>query len=657
MRRLILLMGFLLLVVLTPAVGAAADEAPAWLQAAAALKPPTYEKDVHAVVLRKEQSVTLSADGRITTTTTFAVRILTREGRGYAVAGEGYVTKTGKVREITAWIIRPNGYVKKYGKDETVDVISDPNDIYNEYRVKSINASDDADAGVVFGYQSISEERPLFNQDLWNFQDRLPTLVSRYSLTLPTGWKATSVAFNHAKIEPSVNGSTYVWELRDLQPIKRETVSPTVRNLAPLVAINYFPAEGGTPSGFKTFETWAQVSRWGTDLHDPQAIPDEAVSAKARALTVNSKTELDRIKAIARFVQGLQYISIDIGVGRGNGYRPHSASQVLAKEYGDCKDKANLMRAMLKALGITAYPVFIFSGDSTLVKEEWPSPTQFNHCIIAVKVNDETEAPTVIQHPTLGRLLIFDATDESTAIGDLPDHEQGSLALIVAGDAGALLRMPILAPGLSQLDRQTDVVLASDGSITANLKERSIGQTAVDERRAFRQLSTTAYKGMIENWVTRGASGAKVSRLLPTDDNDGTGFGLDVDFSAVAYAKSMQDRLLVFNPSIVSRRESVFLTEPTRKHPMVLESHAFTETVRVKLPVGFDVDELPDPVKLEASFGSYKTSYEVKSGELLFIRTLSQRAGTIPADQYQAVRSFFDRIRAAEQAPVVLAKK
>src|SRR5688500_17247054 len=165
MLRLTLLTGFLLLVILTPAVGAAADEAPAWLQAAAALKTPTYDKEVHAVVLRKEQSVTLSTDGHITTTTTFAVRILTREGRGHAVAGEGYVTKTGKVREITAWLIRPNGYVKKYGKDETVDVISDPNDIYNEYRIKSINASDDADAGVVFGYQSISEDRPLFNQD------------------------------------------------------------------------------------------------------------------------------------------------------------------------------------------------------------------------------------------------------------------------------------------------------------------------------------------------------------------------------------------------------------------------------------------------------------------------------------------------------------
>jgi hypothetical protein len=77
----------------------------------------------------------------------------------------------------------------------------------------------------------------------------------------------------------------------------------------------------------------------------------------------------------------------------------------------------------------------------------------------------------------------------------------------------------------------------------------------------------------------------------------------------------------------------------------------------VKLPAGFDVDELPDVLKLDTAFGSYKTSYEVKDGQLVFIRTLAQRAGTIPADQYQSVRSFFEKIRAAEQAPVVLVKK
>ena len=34
---------------------------------------------------------------------------------------------------------------------------------------------------------------------------------------------------------------------------------------------------------------------------------------------------MEKIQAIGRFVQNLQYISIDIGVGRGNGYRPQHA--------------------------------------------------------------------------------------------------------------------------------------------------------------------------------------------------------------------------------------------------------------------------------------------------------------------------------------------
>ena len=119
----------------------------------------------------------------------------------------------------------------------------------------------------------------------------------------------------------------------------------------------------------------------------------------------------------------------------------------------------------------------------------------------------------------------------------------------------------------------------------------------------------------------------------------------------------MQGRLLVFKPAVVSRRESLFLTEAKRKHPIVLESRAFTETVRVKLPAGWAVDEMPDPVTLNTSFGSYKTTYEAKDGMLLFTRALSVRGATIPADQYESVRKFYERVRAAEGSPVVLARK
>jgi hypothetical protein len=79
--------------------------------------------------------------------------------------------------------------------------------------------------------------------------------------------------------------------------------------------------------------------------------------------------------------------------------------------------------------------------------------------------------------------------------------------------------------------------------------------------------------------------------------------------------------------------------------------------VTVKLPAGFDVDELPDAVKLDTALGSFTTSYEAKDGQLVFKRNLAQRALTIAPEQYAVARGFFEKIRAAEQAPVVLARK
>jgi hypothetical protein len=157
----------------------AADEAPAWLQQAARVSVPEYEKDLSAVVLQRERHVTVSDDGRITTVTQLALRILTREGRAYAQATEFYESDAGKVREMHAWLIKPSGQVRKYGKDDIIDAVEDPNDVYNESRFKMIDASKEADAGTVFGYQAITEERSIFSQGMWTFQNRLPSIASR----------------------------------------------------------------------------------------------------------------------------------------------------------------------------------------------------------------------------------------------------------------------------------------------------------------------------------------------------------------------------------------------------------------------------------------------------------------------------------------------
>ncbi len=87
------------------------DDAPAWLRQAAAKRATAYDKEVPAVVLHDEDQVTVTNDGRVTTTTRFAVRVLTRNGREAARAAEPYVTDGSKIRDMRAWLIRVSGQV------------------------------------------------------------------------------------------------------------------------------------------------------------------------------------------------------------------------------------------------------------------------------------------------------------------------------------------------------------------------------------------------------------------------------------------------------------------------------------------------------------------------------------------------------------------
>src|ERR1700752_2454479 len=648
---------FAILALLLLASPAFADDRPPWVRQAAAIKVPAYDKDVDAVVLIDESLTSINSDGRETEVYNHAVRILKREGGGSAIGRVGYVPEPGKVKEFRAWLIRPNGEIKRFSKDDSVDIQANLNDVYNEYRFKSISAKDDADVGAVFAYSYTLEDRSIFSQADWAFQNSLPVLTSRYNLTLPEGWRAEAVTFNHPTIEPRVSGTNYSWELTNLPAIPDEPLSPSLTHLVPRLAVSYFPPANSQQLSIKTFSNWGDVATWMSELEDSQVIIDDALTRKANELTASAKTEYDKIRAIANYVQNIQYISIQTGLGRGGGYRPHSSAEVLAKSYGDCKDKANLMRAMLKVVGIAAIPVSIYSGDPNYVRASWPSPQQFNHCIIAVKVSDQTQAITVIQHPTLGRLLVFDATDEQTPLGDLPYYLQGSLALISSKTETDLVKMPVTPPEMNQLERTATLELQPDGSIAGQIHELANGQTAVRFRSEFHRLSKPEYTGMIERWLTTGATSARLTKMEPTDHNTDGRFSLKIEFSAPTYGQLMQGRLLVFKPAVVSRREGLALTAATRKHPLVLRANEYSETASFQLPSGFIVDEVPDAVKIQTSFGSFVTSYEVKNNQLIYKRQFSQQATTIAPADYEVVKRFFENIRAAENAPVVLARK
>lgn len=639
------------------ASGMAAADAPAWLRQLSVAAPAEELKSAQAVVLLDERSVRVGADGHWVTESRRAVRIQSRQAADEALARQVYNTDSQKVGDLNAWLILPSGEVKKYGKKETIDVALVNNDIYNEARVKFISAEDDVVPGSVFGYEAVLDARSVFTQYEWQFQGRLPTSVSRFRLSLPQGWEESHVLFNHDPIEPQGGGSDWMWELTGLPEIAYEPMSPPLSSLAPRLAVSFFPSrDSGLQSS--AFSEWSAVSRWLTRLNQSSAVADAALTSQAQSLTAGSAGEWEKIQAIGRYVQGVQYVSIQTGIGRGGGYTPRPAPEVFSKRYGDCKDKANLMRTMLEAVGITSFPVAIFSGDPNYVRKEWPSPQQFNHAIVAIQVSGEKAAPAMIEYPGLGHLLFFDPTDDVTSLGALRDDLQGTFALLIAGEQGGLIETPSASPEGNALTRKIEASLQLDGSIKARIVEESRGQAALEERGLLRSASMDDYVRMIEGWVTRGVTGARVLKAEVSEGQEDP-FVLQVQLEAPSYGQLMQGRLLIFKPALVSRRNSLALTGGERHHPVSLSARIYSEETTFKLPVGFSVDERPDPVSLDLPFGIYRAGCreDTENRTLICERSMTLKRSIVPAEHYESVRDFFAQIRDFEQTPVVLMRR
>lgn len=636
---------------LTSAAAFAADEAPGWLRDAAASTLPAYGPKVPAVVLFKEESVAVNEAGTQVTTSRYALKALSKEGARYAEGRAYYNTDSSKVRAFNAWMIYPSGKVKKFGKEGIFDVAVAENDIYNETRFRTVDAERDCDPGAVFGYEAVVEEKSVFTQSEFSFQYLLPVLTSRFTLTLPTGWSAESKVFNHPDLPARSSAGTYTWELSNLPHVEVEDWSPNGRSLSPRLAVTFFPSS----SSSKPFASWESVSQWLATLNDSQAEPDDAIRAKALELTSGLKTEMEKIRALGRFAQDITYVSIQTGVGRGGGYKPHLASQVFQKRYGDCKDKANLMRSMLKALGITAYPVAIFSGDRNFVHPDWPSPQQFNHAISAISVSASVQEDAVGVHPKLGRLLYFDPTDSNTPAGSLPDHEQDSYALVVDANAGGLVKIPAAKPNPETWVRKVEASLLPTGGIEGTVSEHRKGGASSRARRRYRVLTPDAYQKLVEILVSDGVPGAKVNNLQTRDSHDTIQWS--AGFASERFAQVPQAQMMIFRAGVMRPRDVIRLTEKTRKLPVVMDSDALVETAVVKLPEGFQVDELPEAVLLESKFGRVEANWKSENGAIHFTRRMALNAATVPAAEYPALKKFLDAVSGAAEAPVVLMRR
>lgn len=625
------------------------EPAPDWVKEAASRSLPAYPPEVHTAQLVDDEHLTVAPDGSTTRELREAVRILAPEGRKQASAFLPYFKKYSKIRDFKAWLISADGSTKTYGKNEVADVsVQEEFELYADLRAKEISAQN-ATPGSTFVWSAEVEEHPNDPQEVWTFQRRDPVMMSRFVLTLPPGWEAKAVLFNHDPMAPIVDGTTYTWELKNLDYIKREEGSPSALSMAPWMGVTYYAtANANAP------RDWRSLAMKETALDESQMTTSPDMAAEVHTLTASSSKVMEQIRAVSKFVQQIKYVAIETNLAHGGGSIPHAAADVFAKRYGDCKDKANLMRTMLRQIGVDSYMIVVYYGDRNHVHPEWAGD-QFNHMILAIKVPDDTFLPAVMTHPALGKLLIFDATDPFIPLGLIPEKEQGSYGLLLAGDKGGIIQLPFAPPETNRTLVTVNGTLSAEGILQAQL-DWDVRADDASMLRALREERQEAFGNELRGWLQRNVRQLASDKIDAKDSFDAGEMDVHFDFTAPRYAQSMQGRMLVLKPSIVQPYHDFPLQSEPRKHPLVLDSEDYHKEVHVKLPDNFTVDEMPPAASFTASFGKYTSECKLNGNELVFTEELEVSPITLAPDKYKEARNFFAHVAGAEGAPLVLVK-
>lgn len=644
---------FALLAALAAPLLFAADEPPEWIRQAAAATVPNYPAKVNSVVLFQEEAVTVDADGKRIMRERGVVKIIQPGGEKLS-AVRFYNGRTGRIRDFQGWLIPPTGKPTSYAKNRILDVAASRDNVYDEYRAKVLECGCTA-AGSVFAWEVTEEEKSIFTQDSYAFQQSEPVVASRYTVTLPASWEAKGIILNREQTEPRVAGTTYTWELNNLPWIEKEEHSPTLAALAPRLVVSYFPPTDNR-AGLLGLKDWPAVSAWLARIVDPPAEVTDAIRAKTAQLTAGASSELDKIRAVAEFVQQTNYVEVALNLTRGGGYTPRRAEDTLTRNYGDCKDKATLMRALLKSAGIDSYLVTITSGDRGYVRPEWASPRQFNHAIIAIAASNAIQLPTVLDSP-MGRILIFDPTDYITPLGDLPQSEQGSYALVIAGDRGALLKMPVLAADARRIESSVEGSVDAEGKLSAKIQRKYFGQSSVNLRAIAKMQGNDELKKRFERGLTRSIGGITLNQMATIMHPENNQLSVNLDLSAERFGQSMQGRLFIVRPGMLMSGGDYAFRAQQRSAPILLEADLRREIVKIRLPQGFKPDEIPAPANIAGPYGSLQVTWSVRDGEMVMNQTLAVRETLVPPTEYQQVRDFFARVAGAQGAPVVLVRQ
>ncbi|MEZ5974722.1 MAG: transglutaminase domain-containing protein [Planctomycetota bacterium] len=412
--------------------------------------------------------------------------------------------------------------------------------------------------------------------------------------------------------------------MSDLVPARQENLMPPSIERVPQVHAS-------------SFASWDDFGRWWWSLIEEELRPSPEIQAKVAQLTEGLQTPEEKLRAIYNFVvTDIRYNAWEFGV---HGYEPYSAAVIFSRGFGDCKDKAILLKVMLGEAGITAWPVLIRMEDRRYEEDHSLALVEhFNHCIAYVPEQEGLSE------------RFLDGTARFHSLNTLPQSDAGAKVLIVRNDGVENTRIRFPDAQENHIEQQIRVDLTQAGPAKVTVKRSVQGRYDVYDRNRF--------------------SGSNEQKMEQTERLLTGLFGAlsgepEAQWGDPENLNAPMESTFEVGVESVSRPTAKGVELPTTFEPMKLLSGLASETQResdVLLDVPFSREtvidyvlgegnlpvHLPQPVEIETADARYTRTVQPIEGGVRVSEQFSLKSHRIPQDRYSAFRELSRAVDSAQ---------
>lgn len=440
----------------------------------------SVKSDVNIVILLRGERFYFESDGRTTHTTRTVYRVVTPEGaEGWAEVGTTYSPWYEERPVVRARVITADAAVHVLDPATLADapVQDESEDVYSDRRAFRGPLPAIAPGAVVEEELVVRETAPLLAAGTIHaayFSSSVPRLRSRLEISYP----ATLPLRHTAQLLPGLQVSQSEAEGRVVLQMEMGPQEP-------VEAVElYLP--GDQPAyprvAFATGQSWQQVAELYSQLVDQQLAGADLSRVVAPA-TKGKTTRQEIVAAVLdRLHQDVRYTGVEYGEAA---IVPRSPREVLERRYGDCKDKAALLIAMLRQAGVSAHFALLSTGPGQDVVADLPGMGEFDHAIVY--------APGTPSY-------WIDATAEDWRLGDLPSAVQGRLALVIAPGTTVLQRIPDAPSSANRFVETREYQLSETGPASVVETSETFGSVEADYRSTYGEGGEPARK-RLEDYV------------------------------------------------------------------------------------------------------------------------------------------------------------